>query len=97
MLDEEAKRIREVCYAKQAEITQKYSTYVDCEEAIVFDSTKPDLPQSITGIDRVLVTTKINNIMYREKKAVDQARVYRDKCTQLEARCRTLEEEKEGI
>lgn len=35
--------------------------------------------------------------MYKEKKAVEQARIYRDKCTQLQAKYRRLEQEKEAL
>ena len=97
MLDEQANEIRQSQLSKEAELALKYSTYVDPEPAIVFSPTKPDIPQSITGVDRVLVTSKINNIMYKEKRAVEQARIYRDKCTQLQTKCRRLEDEKESI
>ena len=66
VLDEEAKGIRQTQLTNEAKLVQKYSTYVDPEPAFVYSPTKPDIPQNITGVDRVLVTSKISNIVYKK-------------------------------
>ena len=73
------------------------SMYVDPEPTFVFNPTKLDIPKTVQPIDRVLIQSKLNNVLYKEKKAIQQAVSYSDKCTKLEQRCRDLETEKEAV
>ena len=97
VLEEEAAQLRELQAMKEAELNKKYSTYVDSSPAFVFHHGKPSIPKTIVGIDRVLLETEMNNVVYKENKAIQQAKLYRDKCTQLEQQCRELETEKEAV
>lgn len=70
---------------------------MDTEPAFVFNPTKLDIPKNIEGVDRLLIKSKINNLVYNEKRALQQATLYRDKCTELEQKCRELQTEKESV
>ena len=65
------------------ELHQKYSVYFDSEAAFVFILTKVYIPEVVTGVDQVLVETKINDILCNEWKAVQQAVLLCSKCTEL--------------
>ena len=96
-MDEEAVELRRVQALKEAELSRKYSTFVDSEPSFVFNPTTSSIPKTIEGVDRILIESKINNILYNEKKALEQAALYRDKCTELEQKCRELQTEKEAV
>ena len=51
-------------------------------------------PKNVAGIDRVLINT---NIQQNERKAVEHAILLRNKCTELEQKCRDMETEKEAV
>lgn len=82
---------------KEAELTNRYSAFVDTEPAFPFNPTKLDIPSTVEGVDRLLIKNKMNNLVYNERKALEQAVIFRDKCTELEQKCRKLETEKEAV
>ena len=92
-MDKEAVELRRVQALKEAELSRKYSTFVDSEPSFVFNPTTSSIPKTIEGVDRILIESKINNILYNEKKALEQAALYRDKCTELEQKCKELQTE----
>lgn len=81
---------------KEAELKKKYGAYVDSEICLL-NGKMPKLPGSLSDIQRVEVVALVKDLCERENKATRNARLYRDKCTQLKHRCRELEEEKEGV
>ena len=52
---------------------------------------------NINGIDRVLIKAKFDNLVYNEKKAMQTATHFCDKCTMLEQKCRHLETDKKAV
>ena len=63
----------------------------------VFLMTTSTLPKSLSGIDRVSVSSQLQEMLKKENHALFHARFYRDSCTELEQRCRQLKNEKEGV
>ena len=80
---------------KEAELRQKYSKFVDEEQAHVFNPTTISIPNSVNPVDRCLIESKLKNVLYKEMKAVQQATIYRDKCTELKQKCRHLQRKKQ--
>ena len=62
----------------------------------MFGQEKIEIPRTVNGVDRVFIKNKIDRVLYNERKANEQAAIYRDKCTELEEKCRQLEREKEA-
>ena len=96
-LENEAAAIRHKQDVKKAELSEKHSAFVDTEPAFPFNPTRFDIPNTVSGLDRLLIKTKMNNLVYNERKALEQAILFRDKCTELEQKCRHLETEKEAV
>lgn len=82
---------------KDAELRNKFATYVDSSPAFPFGNRQINIPKDVTGINRVLLETEMKNLVYNETKAIEQARLYRDKCDKFEQQCRLLESEKEAV
>ena len=97
MLLDEAERFREGQSRKQAVLATKYSAFVDNEHSFPDDARQLAIPESLSGIDRVVVTGQLQDMLKKENEALFHARFYRDRCTYLEQRCRQLENDKEGI
>ena len=57
-LKKEAEQIRDLQAKKEAELKQKYSTYIDSEPSFEFSPRKLNVPSNIAGIDRVVVRTE---------------------------------------
>lgn len=93
----EAAQIRQQQSTKEAELGRKYSTYIDSEPAFLFGHEKIEIPAGVEGVDRVFIRNKMNCLLYNERKANEQAALYRDKCTELREKCRALETEKEAV
>ena len=70
------------------ELHQKYSVYVDSEAAFVFIPPRVYIPELVSGVDQVLLETKINDILHNEWKAVQQAVLLCSKCTEPERKCK---------
>ena len=96
-LMQEAEQIRQRLADKEADLMRKYGDYVDSEPAFVFRNKKPYIPTTVGGIDRKVVEVEMNKLLCNERKALEQAMIYRDKCTTLKEKCRQLETEKEGV
>jgi hypothetical protein len=96
-LESENIQLRHERILKEAELAEKYSTFVDTEPAFPFNPTKCDIPNTVGGVDRLLIKSKMNNLVYKERKALQQAVLFRDKCTELEQKCRELQTEKEAV
>ena len=79
------------------ELTSRYSTFIDTEPASPFNPTKFDILNTVEGVDRLLIKSKMSNLVYNERKALEQAVIFRDKCTELEQKCRELQTEKEAV
>lgn len=90
-------RMKQLQEQKEAELRQKYSKFVDEEQAHVFNPTTISIPNSVNPVDRCLIESKLKNVLYKEMKAVQQATIYRDKCTELKQKCRHLQTEKEAV
>lgn len=93
----EAVRIQQQQKTKEADLNRKYSSYVDLEPAFLFGQEKIEIPRTVNGVDRVFIKNKIDRVLYNERKANEQVAIYRDKCTELEEKCRQLEREKEAV
>lgn len=96
MLDEAARarqRKREV----EEEKEKLYGSFEDPETSFPDGDRKLKLPASLSGIDRVSVTSQLQDMRSREKDALFTARFYRDRCTELLQHCRELENEKEKV
>lgn len=96
-LENEAIQIRHEQTLKEAELAEKYSTFVDTEPAFPFNPATCDIPNTVGGVDRLLIKSKMNNLVCKERRALQQAVLFRDKCTELEEKCRALETEKEAV
>ena len=48
-------------------------------------------------MDRLLIKSKMNNLVCKERRALQQAVLFGDKCTELEEKCRVLETKKEAV
>ena len=97
ILLDEAERFRQQQSMKRAELDRAYGTFRDEDPCFPDDLRHLTIPKSINGIDRVVVTEQLNDMLNQENKALCYARFYRDRCSDLEQRCRQLENEKEGV
>ena len=77
VLQVEAAEIRQQQHAKEAELSRKYSSYIDSEPAFLFSHEKIEIPRTVNTIDRVFIKDKMNHILYKERKATEQAAMYR--------------------
>jgi len=75
----------------------KYGDFCDKELSSSDDPCNLTIPKSLSGIDRVVVTSQLVDMLNKENNALFYARFYRDRCTELEQHCRQLENEKEGV
>ena len=75
----------------------KYGGFHDEELSFSDDNLNFTLPKSLSGIDRVSVSSQLQEMLKKENHALFHARFYRDSCTELEQRCRQLKNEKEGV
>lgn len=91
ILQVEDSEIQQQQCAKEAELSRKYSSYINSEPAFLFSHEKIEIPRTVNAIDRVFIKGKKNHILYKERKAIEQAAIYRDKCTELREKCRELE------
>ena len=73
---------------------QAYGAFHDKDACFPDDLRHLTIPKSITGIDRVVRTEQLNDMLKRENKALFCARFYRDRCFDLEQHCGLLEIEK---
>ena len=49
-------------YAKEAEFSRRYFSYVDSEPAFLFSHEKIEIPMTVNAIDRVFIKGKMNHI-----------------------------------
>lgn len=96
MLDEAA-RMRQAMREVVEDKTKMYGSYEDVEPSFPDGDEQLELPQSLSGIDRVIVTSQLKDMRAREKGALFKARFFRNKCTELHQRCRALQTEKEEV
>jgi hypothetical protein len=87
-LESENIQLRHERILKEAELAEKYSIFVDTEPAF---STKCDIPNTVGGVDCLLIKSKMDNLVYKERKALQQAVLFWDKCTELEQKCRMFQ------
>lgn len=98
ILLDEAERFRECLSKKEAMLNAKYGAFDDNELSFPEDiRPKFTLPDSLSGIDRITVSSQLQEMLTKENHAMFHARFYRDRCTELKQRCRQLENEKEGV
>ena len=97
ILLDEAERFRERLSKKEAVLNDKYGGFYDEELSFPEDTLNFTLPESLSGIDRVAVSSQLQEMLKKENHAMFHARFYRDRCTELEQRCRQLENQKEGV
>jgi hypothetical protein len=97
ILLDEAERFRQQQSIKRAELDQAYGTFRDESPCFPDDRRHLTIPKNINGIDRVFITEQLKDMLKQENKALFYARFYRDRCSDLEHRCRQLENEKEGV
>ena len=94
---DQAENFRQVQAQKQAELDDKYGTFVDRAPTFPADSRKITLPDSLKGIDRVEVSFQLKEMLKKENEALFNARFYRDRCETLEQTVRQLQTEKEAV
>ena len=94
---DEAARERQRKKKDDEEKHEMYGSFEDTEHCFPDDDQQLKLPSSLTGIDRVEVTSQLQERRKKENDALLAARVYRDKCTHLQQQCRQLKTEKEAI
>lgn len=97
ILDTEAAQMRAFQAEKDAELRNKYAAYVDSSPVFPFSNHQVNIPKGVTGVNRVLLETEMKNLIYSETKAIEQARLYRNKCDELKQQCDKLESEKEAV
>ena len=68
ILQVEASEIRQQQCVKEAELSRKYSSYIDSEPAFLFSH---EIPRTVNAIDRVFIVGKMNHILYKERKATE--------------------------
>ena len=93
----EAAQMRAVLAEKDAELRNKYAAYVDSSPVFPFSNRQVNIPKGVTGIDRVLLETEMKTLIYSETKAIEQARLYCNKCDELRQECNKLESENEAV
>lgn len=98
ILLDEAERFREGLSKKEAMLNAKYGAFYDNELSFPED-TRPNftLPDSLLGIDRVTVSSLLQEMLTKKNRAMFHAHFHRDRCIELKQRCRQLENEKEGV
>ena len=89
--------ISDCTYQKGRQTTSSYGGFHDEELGFSDDNLNFTLPKSLSGIDRVSVSSQLQEMLKKENHALFHARFYRDSCTELEQRCRQLKNEKEGV
>lgn len=97
ILETEAAQMIAFQAEKDAELRNKYATYVDSSPVFPYNNRQINIPKTVTGVDRVLIETEMKSLIYSEMKAIEQARLYRDKCDELNHQCDKLESEKEAV
>ena len=97
ILLDEAERFRQKQLEKEAELKHKYGDYHDMDNSFPDDSPHFSIPNSLSGIDRVVVGSQLADMLKKENHALFYARFYRDRCTELEQCCRQLKTEQECI
>ena len=94
---EKAAEERDAKLQKQATLMKKYSYFADNAESFPSDQRTLEIPTNMDRFDRISVMAQMQDILARENTALQSARIYRDRCTDLKKRIRKLEEEKEEI
>ena len=97
ILLDEAERFRHRQSMKRAQLDRAYSTFRYENPCFPDDRRHLSIPNSISGIDHVIVTEQLNDMLKVENKALFYAIFYRDRCADLQQRCRQLENEKEKV
>ena len=97
ILLDEAERFRLYLSKKKAVLNDKYGGFHDEELSFPDDNLNFTLPESLSGIDRVSVSSQLQEMLKKENHTLFHGRFYRDRCTELEQRCRELKNEKEGV
>ena len=94
---EKAAEERDAKLQKQATLMKKYSHFADNAESFPSDQRTLEIPTNMDRFDRVSGMAEMQDMLARENTALQSARIYRDRCTDLKKRIRELEEEKEGV
>lgn len=94
---EEASQIRSEKKIKESKLAEKYANFVDSCKAFKDDQGEFRIPDAVEGVDRIYIKTHMRNLLYKENQALQSVRLYRDRCTELQNRCRELETEKEAV
>ena len=97
ILLDEAERFRHKQSMKRAQLDREYGAFRDDDPCFPDDRRHLSIPKSVSGIDRVIVTGQLSDMLKLENKALFYARLYRDRCADLQQRCRQLENEKEKV
>ena len=97
ILQVEAAEIRQQQNEKETELSRKYSLYIDSEPAFLFSDERIKIPRTVNAVDRAFIRDKMNHLLCNTRKANEQAAIYRDKCTELQEKCRQLERERKRL
>ena len=95
--DREAACLRSMTAQKQANLDSKYSDYRDVSPCFIEDKRTLQIPAHLDRLDRITITSQMDDMRRRENTALQSARLYRDRCTELKQHIRKLETEKEAV
>ena len=90
----EAALTRALQAKKDEELRNKYAAYVDSSPVFLFSDRQVKIPKAVMGINPVLLETEMKTLIYNESKAIEQARLYRNRCDELNPKCKELESDK---
>ena len=94
---EKAAEERDAKLQKQATVMKKYSYFANNAESFPLDQRTLEIPRNRDRFDRVSVMAQMQDMLARENTALQSARIYRNRFTDLKKRIRELEEEREGF
>ena len=94
---QEAKELREQAEIQEANLKKQYQDLEDSEKAFPNEKATFKIPSDVHGVSRTYVEQHLREMLHKENQALLSARIYRDKCTELQRRCGQLEYEKEGV
>lgn len=91
--EREENEMRQCVAEKEKQSSDKHGEFIDSEPCIPPGSDTIELPDYVTGIDRVYLKSKVIELQQNEKRAKETARFYRDRCCELKAKILETQQE----
>ena len=96
-MEREVEQEQEDHISKVKALQLEFGNFVDSTPVFVHRKRDVSIPKEINGIERIRLERDIQQIVTDEHKAINQAQIYRDKCTQLEMKCHELKKETQAV